>query len=101
MAQLGQNPHGFKDLDFLMVLKKAAVPAIPIRAAAGCPLGRKRLPVWRLFSRKPPARPSERSDYFGGASVSCPAPDTPQVSHPMQPQGPSVALGSPFSVSLP
>ena len=26
MAQLGQKPHGFKDLDFLMVLRKAAVP---------------------------------------------------------------------------
>src|ERR1017187_3073812 len=25
MAQLGQKPHGFKDLDFLMVLKKKAV----------------------------------------------------------------------------
>jgi hypothetical protein len=25
MAQLGEKPHGFKDLDFLMVLKKAAV----------------------------------------------------------------------------
>ena len=24
MAQLGEKPHGFKDLDFLMVLKKAA-----------------------------------------------------------------------------
>src|ERR1017187_9897235 len=33
MAQLGQKPHGFKDLDFLMVLGLAAVPAIPIRAA--------------------------------------------------------------------
>jgi hypothetical protein len=25
MAQLGQKPHGFKDLDFLTVLKKKAV----------------------------------------------------------------------------
>jgi hypothetical protein len=71
MAQLGEKAHGFKDLDFLMVLKKTAVPAIPIRAATGCPLGRKRLPVWRLFPRNHRhVHSSARTTLVGQASAS-------------------------------
>ena len=105
MAQLGQKPHGFKDLDFLMVLGNAAVvfgakwtpvASQTVRVCApqwgsqswlpsgvwtcwkACP--QARLSARNLFSRKPRACPSERSDCFGGAGFSLSTPARGRIS---------------------
>ena len=109
MAQLGQKPHGFKDLDFLMVLGNAAVvfgakwtpvASQTVRVCApqwgsqswlpsGFPAGawtcwkacpQARLPARSLFSRNPRACPSERSDCIGGAGFSLSTPARGRIS---------------------
>jgi hypothetical protein len=56
MAQLGQKPHGFKDLDFLTVLKKTAVTfGADWKSVASQrndrPHRRRRHPDWLMWRR--------------------------------------------------
>src|ERR1035437_3702771 len=83
MAQLGQKPHGFKDLDFLTVLKKTAVTFgadwKPVASQRNDRPHRRRRHPDRLMWRRQSCRQSclkvlPASPLSGGSFDPCPAP---------------------------